>query len=63
MTQNKSCEGCSDYDPEMSFGCVEKNIDGSCPCCVCIVKMMTQYCSCEPYREWRHPPRTIQKHF
>jgi len=44
-----NCEGCADTDNEQK--CKKRNLDGSCPCQNCIVKMMC--CNiCIEWTEW-----------
>ncbi len=53
MSENIYCEGCSHYSKDNNLPCSGiLNTDGSCPCCVCIVKMTKTFCYCEAYMIW-----------
>jgi len=50
------CEGCNDKCSPSQRGL---NLDGSCPCTTCIVKMVCDTDGCERWAEWYDPESTI----
>ncbi len=50
---NPNCEGCANYIMSKELYCSGKlNIEGDCPCIICIVKMVNVNCFCEDYTKW-----------
>ena len=53
MTDFKNCEGCNYYAMyEDRASCIEFNKDDSCPCVVCLVKMVCRHNVCDEWVEW-----------
>jgi len=54
---SKHCEGCND---KCGTPMRRLNLDGSCPCSVCIVKMICNSDGCEKWEKW-YDPESIYK--
>ncbi len=52
MSNKNHCEGCSHYRAYRNkASCVDYNKDGSCPCTICIVKLMCNN-TCDNWETW-----------
>ncbi len=54
------CQGCSDHEKGRCSYRAD-NEDGTCPCVICIIKVMCTNNPCDDWLNWSHKKENVEK--